>query len=352
MMRSTLLNALVILALGLLGGWLFQLLHVPLAWTLGSMAAAAAVAIGGAPWRMPAPVRDLVRPVVGVLAGSALSPETLASLLDLWSALAFVLLFVLASSICGWLFFRRVARLDRVTAFFAATPGGLSEMTLLGDQLGGNLRSLVLIHATRILVVIFTLPLLLQWVLGADLTGTAQAMAPRPVHSSMWDGLILLACGILGFGVGRIRGFPGGVLVAAMLFSGVVHGAGWTDLAPPAWMLAVVQVVVGTIAGSRFIGVTWIELRLTALWAAVWAFVLVVLAIGAAALSAAALGQPLVQMLLALAPGGMTEMIVITYALGIDAFFVILCQIVRTLLVSVCTPIAAHWCGIGKRPRT
>lgn len=351
-MRGTVFNALVILALGLLGGALFWLLHVPLAWTLGSMVTAAAIAIAGAPWRMPGPVRHLVRPVVGVLAGSALSPETLASLLSLWSALAFVLVFVFVSSICGWLFFRRVAKLDRVTAFFAATPGGLSEMTLLGDQLGGDLRSLVLIHATRILVVVFTLPLVLQWALGADLSGTAQVPVPQPVHSSLQDWLILLACGVAGYALGRIRGFPGGVLVAAMLFSGLVHSAGLTDLAPPGWMLAVVQVVVGTIAGGRFIGVTWIELRLIALWATLWAFVLVALAIAAAALSAATLGQPIVQMLLALAPGGMTEMIVITYALGIDAFFVILCQIVRTLLVSVCTPIAAQWCRIGQRPRT
>lgn len=349
MTRAKVFDALAILALGLLGGWLFRLLHVPLAWTLGAIVAAAAVALAGAPWRMPAPVRNVVRPVVGVLAGSALDPDTVSSLLDLWRPLLFVLAFVLASSACGWLFFRRIARLDPVTGFFAATPGGLSEMTLLGDQLGGDMRSLVIVHATRVLVVVFTLPLVLQWLAGADLSGAAAAAAAEAGRSAPRDWLILLACGAAGYGLGRIRGFPGGAMVGAMLCSGVAHGAGWTELAPPGWMLVLVQVVVGTIAGGRFQGVTWIELRSTALWAALWACILVGLAMAAAGLGAALLGLPYAQMLLALAPGGMTETIVITYALGVDAFFVILCQVVRTMLVSVCTPMAAQWCGIGRQ---
>jgi hypothetical protein len=58
------------------------------------------------------------------------------------------------------------------------------------------------------------------------------------------------------------------------------------------------------------------------------------------------LGYPYFGMLLALAPGGMVEMTVITYAVGIDVAFVVVCQLFRILLVLIVTPFAFQLLGI------
>ncbi len=49
--------------------------------------------------------------------------------------------------------FERVCGFDRVTAWYAAMPGGLQDMVIFGEEAGGDPRALSLIHATRVLIV-------------------------------------------------------------------------------------------------------------------------------------------------------------------------------------------------------
>ena len=43
----------------------------------------------------------------------------------------------------------------QVNSIYGSFPGGLNEMVILGQEIGSNPRTLVLIHATRIVVVVF-----------------------------------------------------------------------------------------------------------------------------------------------------------------------------------------------------
>ena len=148
-LRQRLLQALVAFLIGGAGGAFFYSIGAPLPWTLGSLFASALVSLTGAPWRMPGPVRDVARPVVGVLAGSAFSPAVVAAIAQWWSAIVFVLVYSLVITGLGFLFFRRFARLDPVTSFFASTPGGLAEMTIISYALGIEIAFVVTIHVVR-----------------------------------------------------------------------------------------------------------------------------------------------------------------------------------------------------------
>ena len=215
-------------------------------------------------------MREVARPVVGILAGSAFTPEVVASIGEWWSAIVFVMVYSLVVTGLGWLFFRRLCRLDPVTAYFASAPGGLGELTLLGGALGGSMRSLVTIHSVRIVIVVFSVPFFLQWLLGHSLQG----LVP-PGHGvaqpMLRDWLILTACGVVGFVVARLLKMRGGAMIMAMLASAGVHGLGLTQMLPPYWSVAAVQVVIGAVAGARFAGIRWLELRNTVLQAVVWA---------------------------------------------------------------------------------
>ena len=82
-------------------------------------------------------------------------------------------------------YLRKVARLDPLSAFFCATPGGLGKMAILGDRAGGDLRTISLVHATRILLIVVTVPAGLSphgLPAARDVDGTArrhQAARPR-----------------------------------------------------------------------------------------------------------------------------------------------------------------------------
>jgi len=331
-------DAAVAFLIGLAGGAVFYLIGAPLPWTLGSLAAVGLFAVAGGPWLMPGAVRDVARPVVGILAGSAFTPEVVASIGEWWSAIVFVAVYSLVVTGVGWLFFRKLCRLDPVTAYFSSAPGGLGELTLLGGALGGSMRALVTIHSVRIVIVVFTVPFFLQWLLGHPLQGMLPADHGAP-QAELDDWLILIACGVAGFIVAKLLKMRGGAMIIAMLLSAVVHGLGLTQMLPPNWMVAAVQVVIGAVAGARFAGIRWLELRNTVVQAVLWSILLLLTAIAAAGVGVALFGRPFPAMILAVAPGGMTEMTIMSYALGIETAFVVTSQLCRIFFVITIAPV-------------
>jgi membrane AbrB-like protein len=331
-------NTLVALAVGLAGGAVFHALHTPLPWTLGSLFATAAMALTGGQWFLPRVAWNAARPFVGVLAGSAFSLPVVMSMLGWWDVLATLLLYSVAMTFLGWAFFHKGLGYDSVTAFFASAPGGLGELTLLGGSLGGDVRRLVLIHALRIILVVFTVPFLVQvLLLPGDPLGSAAPVHAAP-DAALQDWIILLACGVAGFFIGRPFRSLGGVMVVPMLLSAAVHVGGLTEVSPPGWLVAFVQVIIGSISGARFAGTTWRELRTTAAQGLAWAVVLLAAALGAAWLCSLFADEPLLALILAFAPGGIVEITIVAYAIGVHTAFVVTCQLCRVILVLLTTP--------------
>lgn len=351
LVRSTLLALMV----GGTGSLLFVLLGLPLPWMLGSLTATAIVATLGRNWFVPLPIRDAARPVIGVMAGSAFTPAIVQVLPLWWPALLVVLGFTLVSVMAGFLFFVRVAGFDKVTAFFASAPGGLAELTTLGGSYGGNLREMVLVHSIRIICVLAILPILLQFLAGYDLS--AAVFIPQADHAGsegLTDWAILIGCGVLGYAIGKRVRVPGGVLIPALFLSAVAHGAGWTDAAPPGWLVAAVQVVIGSAAGARFFGIKRSEALGAMLWGLVWAALLLSLSAIVATLGPPLLGQPTGALLLAFAPGGTAEMTILSIAIGIEVAFVITCQVSRMMMVYATAPLLFaffRWRGVIEPPQ-
>jgi hypothetical protein len=343
-MLARILTTVVALAIGAAGGTLFYFLHLPLPWTLGAITTASVVAIAGRPWLLKAPARNFVRPVVGVLAGSAFTAELLARIADWWPAILLLIVYALVMLFVGYVYFRVTARFDSTTAFFASAPGGLGELTLLGSALGGDMRRLVLVHLIRILTVIFAVPVALQLYLGHPIGRTALG-ASAGAALTLRDWIVLTLCGLVGYAISQRFRFPAGPMMFPLILSMIVHVTGFTQAAPPPWLVAVVQVVLGAVIGARLSGIRWRDTRQVLLVGTGWAAIMLVMAAVAAYFGAWLLDRPFEGVLLALAPGGMVEMSIITYALGIDVAFVVTCQITRILFVLLITPLVFRVIG-------
>jgi uncharacterized protein len=313
------------------GGAVFTLLGTPLPWALGALTAAAIASIFYNRWPMPAPARTLARPVVGVLAGSAFTPDVVAQSVNWWNELLIVAFYTIAVSALGFFLIRRFGDRNPATAFFSAVPGGLGELSLLGDQYGGQARSIAFVHSVRIVSVVFVVPFLLMPETRANITS-----APPP---NFIDLSLLVAAGVGGYLLGRRGRFPGGELVASMLLSALIHGLGLTSAAPPPVVVILAQILIGAVTGSRFSGTTLQQLRQTGVLAVSWVAILLSSAILAAYLATSVSEMPFGALLLALAPGGTAEMIIIALSLGIDVAFVALCQICRIFMALAFAPI-------------
>ena len=147
------------LAIGAGGGLLFFALRLPLPWMMGAMVATTLASMAGVAQAIPPWSRPPTIAVLGVLLGSSFTREMAARMPDWLPSLASLPVYILVIGVLALAYLRKVARLDPLTAFFCATPGGLGEMAILGDRAGGDLRTISLVHATRILLIVVTVPL-------------------------------------------------------------------------------------------------------------------------------------------------------------------------------------------------
>ena len=327
------------LVLGGAGGWAASLLNLPLAWMIGAMLATTCASMGGLPLAMSARVRSVMVAVLGVMLGSGFTPEILGRMAEWSLSLAALALYAVVAGGAAWLYFHRVCGYDRVTSYFAAMPGGLSEMTIVGTEMGGDTRIISLSHSARLLLVVLALPFGFQFFLGYDPTAKPAAGLPLGEMSGT-DMAVLTACGVVGFFLAKAVRLPAAPVVGPMILSAAVHLAGWSEAQPPFELVAAAQVVVGSAIGCRFAGAT-LRLILRAVTASLGstAILLAVNVVFAGALFAM-VGLPAKALILAYSPGGLAEMSLIAIAIGTDAAFVATHHIVRIFLIVVFAPLA------------
>jgi membrane AbrB-like protein len=119
--------------LGAFGGAVFYYFNMPLAWMLGSMTFTTIAALAGAPVTLHMPLRMAMAAILGTLLGSAFTPHILEQLQHWGAGVATMAVFVTVMTAVSVFFLFRVGKLDRATAYFAGTPGGLGEMTIIGE---------------------------------------------------------------------------------------------------------------------------------------------------------------------------------------------------------------------------
>ena len=218
------------------------------------------------------------------------------------------------------------------TAFFCAVPGGLTDMVTMAEDAGANPRTVTLIQATRIVLIVFLLPFWLQWVAGKSIG----IFVPGAVHIhqlSPVDAMVLVTLGWAGWWIARRLGLAGAPIVGPMILSGLAHAFGLTAARIPQELLIFAQITLGILLGAQFRGLTWREFSSTMLWGAGFSLLLVI-ATGAIAVMVAGLtGFDSTTVLLAYAPGGQTEMNLLAYILKLDVAFTALHHLVRLAIV-------------------
>ena len=316
---------------------MFYVAGLPLPFLFGPMAACLLVALAGLRLQGLGQVSVAARTIVGVAVGASITPEVVGQLPQMALSVAFIPFYIVLIAIVGVPFFTRVCGFDRMTAWYAAMPGGLQDMILFGQEAGGDVRALSLIHATRVLIIVTVAPILMTNAFGASLSNPIGAPAVSiPPHELV---LMVLAA-ILGWKVGeRIKLFGASILgpmivTAALSLTDVIH------FRPPAEAILTAQFFIGAGIGVHYVGVTLAELRRDVLSGVAFVILLAGLAVGFTwIVTAAGLAAP-IEAFLAFAPGGQAEMTVLAIVTGADLGFVIVHHLTRVVLVITGAPAA------------
>ncbi|AJE45515.1 AbrB family transcriptional regulator [Celeribacter indicus] len=324
------------LGIGTAGGIGFYVAGLPLPWMLGPMLAIFACVMFGAPLEAPDRLRPVVIPVIGVMLGSSFDTNTFAHLTQWSLSLAGLAVYLALAAALVVPLYIRIGRLDPVTAFFSAMPGGLNEMAVIGGALGGDEKRIILAHAGRIVVSISVIAIWFRVILGYEVTGiTISRDGPGLTLAAA---AILLGCAVVGTWVGDKLRLPAPGLLGPMILSGVVHMAGITHSSPPALLVIAAQIVLGSSMGTRFRGaqssLVFGMLALTS----VGTLVMLALSLGIAVLMHGFFGQTVEQVLLAYAPGGLTEMSLVALAMHAEVAYISIHHLVRIVMLLAVAP--------------
>ena len=326
------------LALGAAGGAVFAWFRLPLAWMIGAMVVTAVLALAGADLRVPLRFRNVMIAILGIMLGSAFTPEIIDQAARWTGSLASLVLFVIAVIGLLMTFLRRFGGFGPATAFFSSAPGGFSQMVLMGGAMGGDDRTIALMHSVRIMLAVLVIPFWFRLFQGYEPMAATAIGSVTDVTAK--DAAILTVCAVAGFwGAARLE-VPLAAFIGPMVLSAVVHILGITQAQPPGEAVAVAQVVIGAYLGCRFVGVS-VKRFLGTLWlAGVTTLMMLALTVTFALVLEHLLDLPFPALFLAFAPGGLAEMTLISLAMGIDIAFVSTHHVVRLFLILVLVPIA------------
>ena len=334
------------LLLSAAGTGVFVLLDLPLPFLFGPMLVCLLAALAGMPLAGTGPVAKGARTVLGVAVGASVTPSVVHQLPQMAASVAFVPLYVLVIGLIGVPFFRRVCGYDRATAYFAAMPGGLQDMVIFGAEAGADIRALALIHATRVLVIVSLVPVIVVHGFGVGFDNPIGVPAADLPLSQM---ALMTAAALIGWMGGEWIGLFGATILGPLILTAPLTSAGLIEHRPPAEAINAAQFFIGAGIGVGYVGVTLRELRRDVASGVLYVVILAGLAFVFTELVVQAGFAAPINGFLAFAPGGQAEMTVLAIVAGADLGFVVVHHLVRILIVIAGAPIVARLTGARKR---
>ncbi|MEM8569964.1 MAG: AbrB family transcriptional regulator [Pseudomonadota bacterium] len=327
------------LSIAALGTALFWWISVPLPFLFGPMAACLLAALMRAPLEGFGQVSLAARTVLGVAVGATITPALFAELPRMIGSVALIPMYLVAAGLIGVPFFHRIFGFDRATAYYAAMPGGLQDMILFGQEAGGDIRALSLLHATRVLIIVTLAPVFLVLLYGVDLTNPIGAPASEIPTIEL---LLMVLAAVIGWKGGERIGLFGAAILGPMIVTAALSLGDFIHIRPPSEAILAAQFLIGTGLGVSFVGVTLRELRRVVIAGASYVVLLGALTAACASIVVwMGLANP-VDATLAFSPGGQAEMVVLAIVSGADLGYVVTHHVVRMLLVITGAPLAGR----------
>lgn len=332
-------------AIAFAGVGVFHALALPLPWLLGPITACLIAALAGVQMRGIKPVNEAMRTVLGVAVGATFTPPLLMSMVGMWPTLMLIPVMIVCIGLIGVPYFQRLWGFDFATSYYSAMPGGLQDMLIFGEEAGGNPRSLSLIHATRVLVIVAALPFILQGIWEADLSNPPGEPASSIALSQL---VLMVACAWAGWYGAKAIGMFGASILGPLIVAAACALAGLLQHRPPAEAIWAAQFFIGMTVGVKYSGITMAEVRHDLTAALGFCVILIILTLifveGVYMFQLA----PGMEALLAFAPGGQAELTVLALIVGADVAFVIAHHVLRIFVVILGAPLFAR---LFRQPR-
>ncbi|MGH6762962.1 MAG: AbrB family transcriptional regulator [Phyllobacterium sp.] len=338
-------DVLLSLLAAFLGAGLAKWIGLPLPYLLGSSIAVAAVSLSGLRVILPRWLMNFIFLILGIQIGSGITPEAIGQI-AVWP-LSFFMLFVALVLVTGftYLLLRKGFGWDGQTALFSALPGAMSFVLAAASETRADMVKIAVIQSLRLFLLIgFLAPLLEMFASVAPHTSVHFNYDWTPEQA-----LLLSVAGVGGALLGHFSRVPGGLMLGAMLGSGLLHGAGLVEAVLPRQVADIGMAIIGILIGSRLKAghrrqlLSYLPIGLLAFAVGT----ITSIAVGVALWLAMDIHPA--QIALAFAPGAMEALTVIAFSQGVDPTYVASHHVVRFIMIALAVPFLARWLMNGSK---
>ncbi|MBM7644081.1 membrane AbrB-like protein [Scopulibacillus daqui] len=344
-----------LILLGSAGGFLLSLTGLSIGWLLGTLIVTGLLSLlkprlalikqqkGIQPYW-----RHTGQCILGITLGQQVTLSVLNTFENNFLTIIFMLFLSILFALLAGLVLWRYTNTDLLTSLFATTPGGISAMPSIAEEVGASTVVVSIVQIIRIIMVVGAVPLTASyWNLGLEHAADGGAGINTTVHLSLSSGLwtiVLAASAIGGYYAGKQLKLPAPWLVGGMLGVGLVQAVISSITGKnlsvwwPHWIMVIAQILIGASIGSRlnrkmFRGAKQIVTvgLLSSLGLVMTMFLC---SIGVSGMT----GIPLVTCILAFAPGGVAEMATTSLTLHANSAFVVAVQVLRLVTILVLLP--------------
>lgn len=338
---SNLLKMVLAILIGFCGSVLFIFLHLPLPWLLGAIfTTSIAIRFENLPIQSPKTFATPARIFIGLIIGSAFTPQILDSLHLYIFSILLIIPYSILVTFAGMYYYVKVLKFDRKTAFFSSTPGGVVEMVIMGEEQKADTSKITLVQSSRVLFVVLSLPFIIQYIFHFDISGN-QLITKAIKDTNLTELFYLIIIGIIGaIGAKKLK-ISAAFLIGPMVLSLVVYSTGLVHTLIPDELIKFIQVIFGTVIGFTFRGV---ELKtVLKIFAGTFGHFLILVFISGFFITIAyySFGFPIISTLLAFSPGGQTEMNLMALIIGANVPYITIHHIMRLFIVMNLAPIFA-----------
>ena len=160
------LRILAMLAVSSVGGVIFKLLDIPSGAIIGALLISILYSCLLGKVLLPRWVRKFQLIATGAYVGATVTRPVLAGLSELTVPAVLLLVEIVVTTAVLSALVYRTKRLNLPTTLPACSPGGMAEMILLADEIGGDVSTVAVLQAFRIILVVTLFPSLLNLLMG------------------------------------------------------------------------------------------------------------------------------------------------------------------------------------------
>lgn len=275
------------------------------------------------------PIRNISFVVIGIATAEGINSDVLINALTWPISLTGMCFNIIILVLAGKYIFQTYFKMERNNAILASTPGHLSFVLSLSEDNAGNTAIISIIQSIRVLTLTLALPGIIAIFTDFNMRPSTSS---APVLSYNHLFLMISLSIIIGILLLRFR-VPAAFLLGGMLCSTIGHGFNLTPGEIPENLAILAFVVLGSLIGSRFSGISLEILKSCILKGTLFTSLSLMISVLVALLTSYFTSFRFIEILIAIAPGGLETMIVMGQLIDADPAFIALHHLARLFLL-------------------